>query len=187
MTRKNRGKSWFLGALVLCALFTPGAADARLTRTNAGAEATFHAEASFGMQVQGRTTDVTVSDDGTTVRVSADLASLDTGLSLRNKHMRAALDTDAYPRAVLQVPRSALHFPASHATVDDDAPGQFVLHGQTRDITFHYHATDNGVAIDVRGSATLNITDYGIRPPRQAGMTVHPNVQIEAHFAVTDP
>ena len=44
-------------------------------------------------------------------------ASLDTGIDLRNKHMREKyLEVQKYPNAVLTVDRSTLHFPDDVAT-----------------------------------------------------------------------
>src|SRR4051812_19234321 len=95
-------------------------AEAKLTTTGAGS-AGFKAAGPAGMNIDGKTSEVTVDDDGTMVAVTVKLANIDTGMSLRNKHTKEDLEADKYPTTTLRVPRAALKFPAPGAQSSGDA------------------------------------------------------------------
>jgi polyisoprenoid-binding protein YceI len=68
-----------------------------------------------------------------------DLASLKTGINLRDKHMREQyLETDKYPLVIFKLTRVAQassNMLENNQTVDLVLEGQFKLHGVTRDIS----------------------------------------------------
>jgi polyisoprenoid-binding protein YceI len=77
--------------------------------------------------------------DSVTVMIEVDLASLDTGIELRNRHMRENhLETDRYPKAVFRGGR-VLRASAGGLTVGQpvrfDLAGELSLHGAARATT----------------------------------------------------
>lgn len=161
-------------------------ADAALT-VSGGAKASFVAVGPAGMKIEGTTADVTTQDDGSTVKVVVDLRKLDTGMSLRDKHMREKyLEVGTYPTAVLAVPRASLQFPADGAASSGDVPAKLTLHGTTKDVKFHYTAKNGSGIYGVTGNFAVNMNDYGIEVPSYLGVTVKPDVNVTASFSAAD-
>ncbi len=161
-------------------------AIARLARTAAPSRVTFSAVGPAGFAQQGTTPDLRVDDDGTTVTITVPLANLDTGIGLRNRHMREKyLEVPKYPNAVLTVRRAALVFPKGDVS-EHDAPGQLTVHGVTRPVTFHYNARGDSGAIEVSGRIHVNMNQHGIETPGYLGVTVKPDVDVAATFSVSD-
>jgi polyisoprenoid-binding protein YceI len=183
---KSPGPRRLLGAGVLLALATVSlVAAAKLGKTgNAGT--TFKAAGPAGLTIEGVTTDMVITDDGTTLTISVPLANLKTGIDLRDKHTKNAIEADKYPTTTLTVARAALTFPAAGAESSGDAHGQLALHGQTRDVTFHYSARQSGDTISVKASTRINVDDFGVKRPSYLGVTVKPDVDIITAFDARD-
>jgi polyisoprenoid-binding protein YceI len=160
-------------------------AAAKLNRTGASSTS-FKVAGPVGLTIEGKTAEMTVADDGTTVTCTVPLGNIDTGIGLRNEHTKKALEADKYPTTTLKVARSALKFPAAGADSSGDAQGSLTLHGQTRDITFHYSAKNNGGTIVVTGTSRINMNDYGVKAPSYMGVTVKPDVDLNTAFSTTD-
>lgn len=172
-----------LGALVLLA--AASTADAALGRARGGV-ATVRATGPGGMNIEGKTSEVTVSEQDNKVHFVVPLGRVDTGIELRNKHMRNYLEADRYPTAELVVDRSALKFPADGQDVSASAPGTMLLHGQSKPVTVNYRARRTGASYDVSGTTRVNINDYGIKTPSYLGVSVKPDVEIKLQATVDD-
>jgi YceI-like domain len=182
---KGRVRSlWFPAAgAVLCFSM---AAHAKLAKV-AGPEVSFTLIGPAGMKIVGTGNDLRVGDDGQAIKVSVPLASMKTGISIRDKHMHEKyLQTPNYPAADLQVPRSALKIPAAGGNVAQDAAGTLTLHGKTKPVNFHYTSSREGSKLKVRGTMHLNMNDFGIEVPVYLGVTVKPDVDVLAQFDVSD-
>lgn len=112
--------------------------------------------------------------DSITVHLEVDLASLDTGKSLRNKHMREEhLETAKYPKAVFDgatvlSPAGAKLEPGK--SVAFQIEGTFALHGVTRRLrcaaTAVYTPQGNkGGAIAFSATFPVTLSDYSIKRP----------------------
>jgi len=108
--------------------------------------------------------------DSVTVRIEVDLADLDTGIGLRNKHMRENhLETDDYPKAIFRGGR--VLDPSGTALGPDpiilQLAGTFELHGVTREVTVDVEATRNeDGSIHVVSRFEVNLSDYEISRPK---------------------
>lgn len=114
-----------------------------------------------------------VSPDSVTGEATVALGSLDTGMELRNRHMKEKyLETQTYPTAVLKGIK--LTVPAAGGP----APftGELSLHGKTRPVT----GTATVTKPDLGMSFQFNIStrDFGIDTPQFMGVTVADQVQI---------
>ncbi|MEB3198619.1 MAG: YceI family protein [Candidatus Sericytochromatia bacterium] len=110
-------------------------------------------------------------------KVIVDLPSLDTGISLRNEHMRGALETEKFPKAVfafdgIRVPGNRL--PADKP-VTGMATGSMTIHGVTKKITVPVELTllpqqdasyRAGDWVHVTSQFKLKVTDYGVQLPK---------------------
>jgi len=123
--------------------------------------------------------------DGT---VSVDLKTLDTGITLRNEHMR-----DNY----LEVGKGAGYDTATLTGIDltgvnGDAPdgkGSFTamltVHGTTKSVTGPVEVRKAGNGLRVKASFPVNLPDYNIPEPRYLGVGVKNTVQVEVTFTAT--
>ena len=109
--------------------------------------------------------------DSITVHLEVDLESLDTGIGLRNKHMRENhLETKKYPKAVFdgaRVLRPASAFgPGKQTTFDVE--GTFTLHGVSRRIKINVAATYSSARgrIAFQTVFPVALADYQISRPQ---------------------
>jgi polyisoprenoid-binding protein YceI len=112
--------------------------------------------------------------DSVAVRVTVDLASLDTGIDLRNQHMRKNhLETDKYPKAVF---RGATIRPPHPSTLEPgerqslEIEGDFELHGVSRRMRIPVEVTltveDGTPRLRVAGQFSVGLEDFGIKRPQ---------------------
>ena len=148
-----------------------------------GASATFSGKGPAGFKLEGKSEQVSVKDDGKTVAISVPLATLKTGIDLRDRHMREKyLEVEKYPDAVLQVPWSAIQLPADGQTSTQTVPGKMTLHGKTHDVSVTYTLKRTGETYDASGKVPLNLKDYDILLPNYLGVTVKPEIDTLTTF-----
>ncbi|RYG63316.1 YceI family protein, partial [bacterium] len=161
----------FLG-LVSALVFAPALAFAAFTKTGTP-QVTFLATGPGGLKIEGKTSELNVAEEGGNVKISVPLANVDTGINLRNKHMREKyLETDKFPNAELTVARSALQLPEDGKEVSGTANGQLTIHGQTKPVAVRYTNRRSGKTYDVQGSTRVNMNEYGVTVPSYLGVTV---------------
>jgi polyisoprenoid-binding protein YceI len=171
-----------LGGAALLAMVTFSlVAAAKLSKTGS-ASAGFHASGPAGLSIDGKTSDVEIADDGTTITITAKLSTIDTGVEIRNKHTKEDLETDKYPTATIKVARSAVKLGGG----EGDAKGTLTIHGQTKDVSFHYKADKSGDVLDVKSSTKINVGDFGVKPRSYLGVSIKPDVDIFANFQAKD-
>jgi polyisoprenoid-binding protein YceI len=152
MPSSNRFRASLVGAAVLLlAVAAPLVASAKLKRTG-DASTAFKVAGPAGLTIEGRTSEMTVADDGTTVTLTVPLNNVTTGIALRDQHTKNALEVAKYPTTTLVVARSDLKFPAAEAEASGDARGKMTLHGVTKDVTFHYTAKNAGGTIGAKAT-----------------------------------
>ena len=175
-----------LGSAVALVLALSSAAGAAVTQTGPAA-ASFTGKGPAGFKLEGKSDQVLVKQDGTRVAVSVPLATLDTGIEVRNRHMREKyLETDKYPNATLLVERSSIKLPAEGATVQGSGRGEMTLHGKTKPVTFQYVIRrENGVYV-AEGRVPLNMKEFDINIPSYLGVTVKPDVETAVTFRFTE-
>lgn len=110
-------------------------------------------------------------EDTVVVRLEVDMASLDTGIGERNKHMKKNhLETDKYPKAVFE--GATLLGPAGAAlaggkAVAFDCEGNFTLHGVTRPLRVTVEVTlANERTLSFKTSFKVPLADYKISRPK---------------------
>jgi polyisoprenoid-binding protein YceI len=164
----------------------PLLAGAKLARSG-GASVTFTSIGPAGLKIEGKTTELNVDEAGDKVRVTVPLAKLDTGIELRNKHMREKyLVVDKFPQAELLVAKSALKYPKAGETSTGAADGTLSVHGQTRPAKINYTVKLEGDTYVVSATTHLNMKDYGIEVPSYLGVTVKPDVDVAVSFRTKD-
>jgi polyisoprenoid-binding protein YceI len=167
-----------------CGLLASTAAYAALTSAS-DAKVSFGATGPAGFKLEGTTSELAVSEGAGNVVVSVQLGNLTTGISLRDHHMKEKyLEVGKYPSAVLTVARASLKLPSGGESQEADVPGVLTLHGQTRAVTVHYTAKSDGTAVAAQGRFHINMNEFGITVPSYLGVTVKPDVDVNASFRV---
>lgn len=120
--------------------------------------------------------------------LAVDLRTLDTGIGLRNEHLR---------ENYLEVDKGAGFDTATLSEIDlkgfsPDAPegkgsfaGLLTVHGATKTVTGAVDVRRVGAGLRVTASFPVNLPDYSIRKPRYLGVGVKDIVQVEVAFSVT--
>jgi polyisoprenoid-binding protein YceI len=155
------------------------AADAKLTATG-GTAVEFKATGPAGLAINGKSNVVQVADDDKNITVTVPLNTLDTGIGLRNSHMKDKyLETGKYPNAVLVVPKSSVGFPNPGSK---ETTGNLTLHGVTKAAPFHYDVKKENGDFVVNGTVKIKLSDYKIAQPSFAGATVKDDVDVTIAF-----
>jgi len=146
---------------------------------------------SFDVKTAALSGSVTASPGGSSAldgSLAVDLRTLDTGIDLRNEHLRTTyLEVDRgpdYQKATI----SAIDLKG----LDRDAPagkgsftGSLTLHGTTKAVSGAVDIRRAGAGLQVTASFPINLSDFSIREPRYLGVGVKNTVQVQATFAVT--
>jgi len=169
------------GFFLLVAALTQGALA--VSRSNEGS-VTILAHGPAGLRIEGRSADVALEADGSALTFRVPLAPIDTGIGLRDQHLREMLEADKFPAAVLHVSRLELKFPEDHKPAEGTAKGELTLHGQSRPVEVRYRAElGDGGLVRVQGALRLDMRDFGIKSPSYLGVGVAPEVEIKVELA----
>ncbi len=150
-----------------------------------GARASFRARSTTGA-FSGTTRDLRMRDDGTRLVFTAKVADVDTGIRLRNRHLRERyVDARRHPQVELVVSREAIRLPEAGRPAEGTATGTFRLRGVAREVTIRYRLTPIPEGYRVRASFRFDVRDFGIRTPRFLIARVDPRMRADATFEVT--
>ena len=159
------------------ALLTASTAFAAWTQDGDGSFS-FDAKGPAGLKIHGDAKKLTVTDDGTTMKVQLKLEDVDTDNSLRNRHMLEDMKAKDNPMVNLTVPTASLCEKGGEAT------GTLELNGQKKDTKFSYTPKCNGSSCEVEASAPVNLNDFGIKIRSYMGVTVKPDIVVTTKFKV---
>ncbi len=119
--------------------------------------------------------------------LAVDLRSLDSGIGLRNEHLR---DTylevgkgGGYQQAVLSDIR--LEGDAASLQGRTAFSGKLQLHGTTRDVKGQAEVHRDGSSVHVDATFPVSISDYGIPKPQYLGVGVRNEVQVKVSLVAT--
>lgn len=176
----------FVSLVGIAALTVASTAAAALGHAS-NAAVSFIATGPGGLKIEGKTSDLSVNEENGKVHFVVPIARLDTGIDLRNRHMREKyLEVGKYPNAELVVDRSAIKFPSDGAESSGTANGTMTIHGQSKPVAVAYKAKRAGSNYDISGSLRVNIKEYGVEVPSYLGVTVKPDVDVNVAARVQD-
>jgi polyisoprenoid-binding protein YceI len=146
---------------------------------------------SFDAKTSALTGTLTASDGSPSAfegTLAVDLRTVDTGIDLRNEHLKEKyLEVDkgaGYDQAILSE--------VSLQGLTADAPagkgsftGSLMLHGVKKTVTGPAEIRQAGTGWRVRASFPLNLPDYNIDKPRYLGVGVKDTVQVTVTFTAT--
>jgi len=119
--------------------------------------------------------------------LAVDLRTLDTGIGLRNEHLRANyLEVDKGPgfdmATLSEIEVHGLNPDALEGK--GSFTGSLTLHGLTRIVTGPVDIRRNGAGLRVKATFPVQLPDYQIRKPRHLGVGVTDTVHVEVAFDV---
>jgi polyisoprenoid-binding protein YceI len=121
-------------------------------------------------------------DDKNTLNgvLEIDLNSLDTGMKLRNTHMKEKyLEVETYPSAILRITNQSL-VPGWDVTQPvlkkQKLKAELEIHGEKKEIEVNY---DISKAMQLSAAFEIKITDFKIPIPSFMGVTVADKVQVK--------
>ena len=119
-------------------------------------------------------------------RVSFDLQGLDTGIGLRNRHMKDEyLETARFPQATLTLTKIDIQgLAAEQAFSGRRVPfaGVLDLHGVARPVSGEARIGRDAGGVTVEAGFDVRTTDFGIRTPSYLGITVAEEVKVKVRF-----
>jgi polyisoprenoid-binding protein YceI len=145
---------------------------------------------SFDAKTTALSGSVTASESGSRAfdgSLAVDLRTLDTGIGLRNEHLR---------EKYLEVGKGSGFDTATLSEIDlngldADTPagkgsftGLLTLHGVRKTVTGAVDVRQAGDGLRVKASFPVNLSDYSIPKPRYLGVGVKDIVQVEVAFVV---
>jgi polyisoprenoid-binding protein YceI len=120
--------------------------------------------------------------------VSMDLATIDTGIALRNQHLREnyleVAKGAGYDRAVLSDIRLA-DADGESFTGNTAFTGTMLLHGVKHDVAGKMEVRAEGAGRHVRAEFPLNLTDFGVAPPEYLGVGVGSKLLVKVQLTAT--
>lgn len=136
----------------------------------------------------GMLTTSTARPSGFDGSLAVDLRTIDTGIALRNDHLKEKyLEVDkaaSYQQAVLSdVVLQGLNVDAP--TGKGSFTGSLMLHGVKKTVTGPAEIRQAGTGWLVRASFPVNLPDYNIDKPRYLGVGVKDTVQVSVTFTAT--
>jgi len=146
----------------------------------------FMANATAGLKVHGESQDLSAKEADGTVTFTAPIASLKTGIGLRDTHLQKYLEAEKYPTVTLFVERSKLKIPDDNSTVAAEITGQVAIHGVTRPITLQYEAKRMGSDYLVQGKFQVSLADFKIEQPCFLGVCVDNLIKVKAKLKLRD-
>lgn len=146
----------------------------------------FTATATGGLVIEGKVKKMAVAESAGNVVFTVDAADIDTGIGLRNKHMRGYLEADKYPTISLSIPKSEVQLPEDGKETSGTVRGQFTAHGVTKPAVTTYKIKKKKGTWKVDARFEYDINAHGIKTPSYMGVTVDPVMPVTAKVEVTE-
>jgi polyisoprenoid-binding protein YceI len=115
--------------------------------------------------------------------VLTDLHSVDSvagrNVSQRDGYVARQMDLRQFPNAMFTATSASIVATDTSLPVAVSVPGKLTIHGVSKDATAIGKAQLSGGKIEIAGSVSILMTDYGVSPPSVPFTTVDPQVTIE--------
>jgi polyisoprenoid-binding protein YceI len=120
--------------------------------------------------------------------ISVDLATIDTGIALRNQHLREKYLEISRGRGFDHALLSEIRLDQADGEGFQGKTGftgKLLLHGVSRDVTGTAEIRREGAESRVEASFPLSLTDFGIEPPEYLGVGVANKLLVKVRLAAT--
>jgi polyisoprenoid-binding protein YceI len=130
---------------------------------------------------------LSVTDHCVSGSLAVDLASLETGISLRDRHLKEEyLQVDRYPQARLTLSHLDVRVVPEGATFGAVAvpfEGTLLLHGVEKPVSGQAKVSRNDSRLTVSAQFSINLGDFGVGVPKYMGITVAEKVDVKTAFS----
>lgn len=170
------------------ALLAPASADAAM-RVDGKPKVSFFAVGSPGfLDIEGVTSAMTATDDGTRLTFTVPMESVKTGIDFRDSHMNEHyVETAKFPNATLSLPRADVKWPANVGeTADGTVKATFNVHGQDQAVDVGYNVAKTKTGYRVKAKFNFDTARSGIAIPSYLGVTVDPKMKAEVTTDLVD-
>lgn len=140
------------------------------------------------LDIEGESNDLACVDDGTTLTFTHAVGTLETGIALRDEHMKSKfLHADQHPTVTLALSKSDVTWPdevgkSSTGTV----AATFSAHGATQPTEVTYTVRKSKTGWKVAAKFPFDISKHGIEVPSYLGVTVESAMRAEVSFDLVD-
>ncbi|MEQ1666481.1 MAG: YceI family protein [Bdellovibrionales bacterium] len=127
---------------------------------------------------------IELSDKTASGSFTLNLKDLNTGIGLRDKHMKEKyLEVDKYPDAILTFKNFSLAAPNSEA--DQNITGTLKMHGVEKPVSVHANVKTaaNGTQFEGKSEFTVKLSDFNISIPSYMGIKVADQVELTVEFS----
>lgn len=147
----------------------------------------FHAEGSPGfLTFDGVTRHLTLADDGTSLTFTVPMDTVETGITLRDQHMRDNyVQTSQFPNVVLVVAKSSVTWPTDGGA-QGTTQATFEAHGVKLEVPVAYDIKKTKTGYRVKASFPFDTTQHGIEIPKYLGVTIKPAMEAEVTVDLID-
>lgn len=163
-------------ATVAAMLLSAGPAFAGL-KVDGKPKVGFHAAGSPGaLDIDGTTSNLVMADDGQNLTFTVKLATLTTGIDLRDEHMRNTYgQSSVFPDLIVSIPKASVTFPTEvGADQSGTSTGTFTAHGVSQPVTVNWNVRKSKTGWRVTADFAFNVGNHGISIPSYLGITVDP-------------
>jgi polyisoprenoid-binding protein YceI len=109
------------------------------------------------------------------------LDSFDTGMDMRNKHMKEkTFQIDKYPDAKFTLENVSIPKDSTDKKITAHFTGKLNFHGAEKPIAGDVDVTLHEKTVDYDATFSMKMTDFGCTIPEFAGMTIQDEVKVEA-------
>jgi polyisoprenoid-binding protein YceI len=120
------------------------------------------------------------------IYVEVDLNTLDTGIGLRNRHMRENyLETDQYPVTYFRG-KIVSNRVVNDSTVSIDAQGEIFIHGITQPLTVKADLIEKTGGYRIRTNFIVKLSDFQIEIPSIMFYKIDENMDLQLDFFVKE-
>jgi len=103
----------------------------------------------------------------------------------RDSYVSRQMNLQQFPTATFTATSGSVPATDGSGPVDVSAAGKLTIHGVTKDVTATARAQLTGGKIEIVGSMSIDMTDYGVSPPSVPFTTVDSQVTIEFQLFLT--
>jgi len=103
----------------------------------------------------------------------------------RDSYVSRQMNLQQFPNATFTASSGSVPATDGSGPVDVSAAGKLTIHGVTKDVTATARAQLSGGKIEIVGSMSIDMTDYGVSPPSVPFTTVDSQVTIEFQLFLT--
>jgi polyisoprenoid-binding protein YceI len=106
-------------------------------------------------------------------------------VSLRDSFVSRQMNLQQFPNATFTATSASIPGPVTAQQVNVSVPGSLTVHGVAKTVTATAKAQQSGDKLEIAGSVSIVMTDYGVTPPQVPFTTVDPQVTIEFDVFLT--